>query len=337
MIWIHFIFSSLLVVSGGYFLARQGKELAERYGLTDLWVGFIFLSAVTSIPELATALGAVTVAASPSLALSDILGSNSFNLFALGVFGVVLSRSSLFAGLTIDAFRLLLGMIVLMTAVILGGTFLERWVILPTLGGISLTSWAVLVLYLFGSWQVFRDERQVPDPLALAEPARVRAESGRFFFLRLFISIFQVVAGGFWLAWAGSGISAQTGWGDGFVGALFLALITSLPEISVSLGAVKIRAPRLLLGNILGSSIFNLGIIFWTDLAYRQSSILVGMEAPVIVSGVLGLILVLLVALSLKLHRPGLGREAVMINLMVILVYLVGMRWIFLLSVRGAG
>lgn len=337
MIWIHFVFSSLLVISGGYFLARQGKELAARYGLTDLWVGFIFLSAVTSIPELATALGAVTVAASPSLALSDILGSNSFNLFVLGVFGVVLFRSSLFAGLTIDAFRLMLGMIVLMTAVILGGTLLERWVILPTLGGISLTSWAVLVLYLFGSWKVFRDEHRAPDPLALAEPVRVRAESGRFFFLRLFISIFQVVVGGFWLAWAGSGISARTGWGDGFVGALFLALITSLPEISVSLGAVKIRAPRMLLGNILGSNIFNLGIIFWADLAYRRSSILVGMTAPVIVSGILGLILVLLVALSLKLHRPGFGREMAMINLIIALVYLVGMRWIFLLSVRGVG
>jgi Ca2+/Na+ antiporter len=69
MIWLHFIFSATLVIGGGFYLARHGQELGERYGLTELWVGFIFLAAVTSIPELATALGAVTVACSPDLAL----------------------------------------------------------------------------------------------------------------------------------------------------------------------------------------------------------------------------------------------------------------------------
>ncbi len=337
MIWVHFIFSALLVIVGGFYLARLGQELGDRYGLTDLWVGFIFLSAVTSIPELATALGAVAVAASPALALSDVLGSNSFNLFALAVFGVVLCRRPLFADLTIEPFRLLLGMIVLMTGVILGGALLERWGVLPAVGGISPASGAVLALYLFGSWKLFRDEHPVRDPLGPAAPPPARVAAGRFFFLRLFFSIVLVVAGGFWLAWAGSGISGLTGWGEGFIGALFLALVTSLPEVSVCLGAVKICAPRLALGNILGSNIFNLGIIFWADLAYRRSSILAGMEAPVIVSGVLGLILVLLVALSLKLHRPGPGREVTMINLIIIGLYLVGMRVLFQLSVRGAG
>jgi cation:H+ antiporter len=79
MIWLHFILSAALVIGGGFYLARYGQELGERYGLTDIWIGFIFLAAVTSIPELATVLGAVTVAGSPVLALSDVLGSNAFN------------------------------------------------------------------------------------------------------------------------------------------------------------------------------------------------------------------------------------------------------------------
>lgn len=337
MIWLHFIFSAALVIGGGFYLARYGKELGDRYGLTDLWVGFIFLAAVTSIPELATALGAVTVAASPALALSDVLGSNAFNLFALAVFGIVLFRRPLTATLTLDSFRLLVGMIVLMTALILGVALLDPEGSLPAPGGIALASWAVLALYIFGSWKLFRDEHPAGETRSPAGPARVREAGGRRFFLRLLASVFLVVAGGFWLAWAGAEISGLTGWGDGFVGALFLALVTSLPEIVVCLGALKISAPKMALGNILGSNVFNLGIIFWADLAYRRSGLLAGVEAPVIVSGALGLVLVLLIALSLKLKRPAPGREAAMINIIIILVYLVGLRWIFRLSAAAAG
>ncbi len=86
------------------------------------------------------------------------------------------------------------------------------------------------------------------------------------------------------------------------------------------------------LGNILGSNVFNLGIVFWADLAYRPSGILDSMEPAVAVTAGLGLILALLIALALKLKRPGSGREAVMINIIIVLVYLLGMRWIFRLS-----
>ncbi len=332
MIWVHFIFSAALVIGGGYFLARQGKELGDRYGLTDLWVGFIFLAAVTSIPELATALGAVMIAASPALALSDVFGSNAFNLCALAVFGVFLFHRPLFASLTLSSFRLLLGMIVAMTALLLAQSLLDRAGRLPAPGGIALVSWAVLGLYLFGSWKLFRDEHPAAAPLVTPAPVPVRPAAGRFFFPRLLASIVLVVGGGFWLAWAGSEISGLTGWGDGFVGALFLALVTSLPEVSVCLGALKICSPKMALGNILGSNVFNLGIVFWADLAYRPSGILDSMEPAVAVTAALGLILALLVALALKLKRPGSGREAAMINIIIILVYLIGLRWIFRLS-----
>ena len=67
IIWLQFIVSSGLVILGGFLLAKNGKELGDRYGLSDLWIGFIFLAAITSIPELSTAIGAVWIAETVSL------------------------------------------------------------------------------------------------------------------------------------------------------------------------------------------------------------------------------------------------------------------------------
>jgi len=337
MIWLHFILSAGLVVGGGFYLARHGQELGERHGLTDIWVGFIFLAAVTSIPELSTALGAVTVAASPALALSDVLGSNSFNLFALGVIGIFLFRRPLSGSLPKKSFLLLIGMIILMTGLVLGPALFDREGSLPSPGRISLVSWALLFIYLFGSWKLFRDEHPAERINPSVEPPVKKSALPRYFYPRLLLSVILVVAGGFWLAWSGSKISGLTGWGDGFVGALFLALITSLPEISVCLGAVKICAPGMALGNILGSNVFNLGIIFWADLAYRPGSILANASAPVLITAGLGIVLAGLFALTLKARPAAAGREELLLNLIIILVYLLGMRWIFRLSAGVGG
>ncbi len=330
MIWVHFIFSAVLVVGGGFYLARQGKELAARSGLTDIWIGFIFLSAVTSIPELATAVGAVTVAGSPDLALTDVLGSNAFNLFAVAVLGL-----ALFPSLTLNSFRVPLLMIFLMTGLVLGFAVFDRAGGLVSPGRISYASWAVLVFCLLGSWKLFRDEHPVPASVLPPGPKKEPGPAHDTFYLRLIVSAALVIAGGFWLAWAGSRIAGATGWGDGFVGALFLALVTSLPELSVCLGAIKIAAPEMALSNILGSNVFNLGIVFWADLAYGRSSILAGAGGPTLVSGGLGAVFVLLLALALKLKRPAAVPAVMAINLTIILAYLAGLRWIFSLSAAG--
>ncbi len=337
MIWMHFIFSAALVIGGGFYLARHGQELGERYGLTDIWIGFIFLAAVTSIPELSTALGAVAVVSSPVLALSDVLGSNAFNIFTLGVLGVLWCRRPLTSSLRLDSFRLLIGMIVLMTGLVLIPAWLDGQGELPAPGRISIASWAILVIYLLGSWQLFRNEHPDGRLSPLLHPPEERSPGRRYFYFRLLLAVALVVAGGFWLAWVGRRIAGLTGWGDGFVGALFLALVTSLPEVTVCLGAVKIGAPGLALGNIMGSNVFNLGIIFWADLAYRPGSITAVSSAPVLVAAGLGIVLVVLVGISLKLKTLPSGRELLMLNIIIVLVYLVGMRWIYRLSAGGNG
>jgi cation:H+ antiporter len=80
------------------------------------------------------------------------------------------------------------------------------------------------------------------------------------------LSAAAVVAFGIWLASVGDRLSAQTGLSRSFVGNLFLAVSTSLPEVAASMAAVRIGAIDMAIGNALGSNLFNILLLAVFDL-----------------------------------------------------------------------
>ena len=86
-------------------------------------------------------------------------------------------------------------------------------------------------------------------------------------FLVFILSGVAVIALGIWLASIGDRLAATTGLSRSFVGNLFLALTTSLPEIAASLAAIRLGAIDLAIGNVLGSNLFNITLFFVYDLA----------------------------------------------------------------------
>ncbi len=329
VVWLQFLLSAALVVGGGQLLARFGKELADRRGLSEIWIGFVFLAAVTSLPELATAVGAVTVAEAPALALSDILGSNAFNLFIIALLNLSIAGATVTARLRLRSFRDLFLITAIMTGVLLVGMLISGNRDLPLPFDISLVSFLILLLYLAGAWKLFRNEKKQPD-LPLYQPTN-KITAGHLY-RNLAIAVIMVVAGGFWLAYAGRLIAEVTGWGEGFVGALFLALVTSLPELAVCLAAVRIGAAEMAVGNILGSNIFNLGIVFWADLFWRKGTVLTAADAAVYEAGGLSLVLLGVAALALKGRPRRFAQKLSWDTIALIAIYLGGMYWLYRLS-----
>jgi len=78
-----------------------------------------------------------------------------------------------------------------------------------------------------------------------------------------------LVVGGALLARAGDDLAERTGWGRLFVGMLFLALATSLPELVTDISAVIADAPDLAVADLFGSSMANMAILAIVDLARR--------------------------------------------------------------------
>jgi len=91
--------------------------------------------------------------------------------------------------------------------------------------------------------------------------------SARKAYIVFILSAVSIVALGIWLSSIGDRLSTTTGLSKSFVGNLFLAVSTSLPEIAASLAAIRLGAIDLAIGNVLGSNLFNITLFFVYDLA----------------------------------------------------------------------
>ncbi len=89
--------------------------------------------------------------------------------------------------------------------------------------------------------------------------------------LQFLISAIIIIIAGHYLTRSADKIADLTGWGKMFVGSLLLAGATSLPELMVDIKAVKMNLPDLAVGDLLGSSLFNLLILATLDFTFPSA------------------------------------------------------------------
>jgi cation:H+ antiporter len=147
---------------------------------------------------------------------------------------------------------------------------------LPALGWIGLYSPVLIVLYFVAMRVVFTHEQQrrLRETQEVAEELQYAGITLRSAVVHYTLAAAVVVAAALWLPQQGAELARQTGLGEAFVGSLFIATTTSLPEIVVSLAAVRIGALDLGIGNVLGSNLFNLLILGLDDIFYRQGPLM---------------------------------------------------------------
>ncbi|MQF98670.1 MAG: hypothetical protein FI729_03970 [SAR202 cluster bacterium] len=117
-----YAFSAGIMVLASIFLARTGDSIAIAMNWHASFVGTQFLAFSTSLPELATSFAAVRIGA-PELAISNVLGSNVFNMgFVLFIDDLVYTDGPIWSG--ISPVHMVAGFIaILMTLVVIGGIF----------------------------------------------------------------------------------------------------------------------------------------------------------------------------------------------------------------------
>ena len=277
MIWVQFAATALVIVLAGVRLARYGDVLGEKSGLGRSWIGVVLLAATTSLPELFTGFGATALASLPDIAIGDVLGSCMFNLLILSLMDAVQpeplsARAHQGHALSIGFGLLLIGV---------AGVGLVAGHRLPPLGWIGLYSPGLIVLYFVAMRVIFTHERQrrVREAQDVAQELQYGEITLRSAVIQYSLAAVAVVAAALWLPRLGAELARQTGLGEAFVGSLFIAITTSLPEIVVSLTAVRIGALDLGIGNVLGSNLFNLLILGLDDVFYRQGPLLVDAAA----------------------------------------------------------
>jgi len=266
--WVTFVLAAVAIVAAGIRLAPYGEALGRRTGIGQGWIGLMFLATLTSIPELTTTISGASLGV-PSIALGNAFGSNLFNILILVVMDILLLGRGPFLSRVGGYHVLSGGMAILLTLIGVVGL-----VLVPegTVLGISPVSWAILVAYAAGVALLFRAERR---EVKREEESRRAALPLRTAILGFAICAAVIVVSGFFLVRASKEISLDTGLSASLMGAVFVAVVTSLPELATSIGALRIGAHDMIVGNVLGSNLFNILTIFFADAAFRKGSIYV--------------------------------------------------------------
>jgi cation:H+ antiporter len=269
--WLKFAICGLTIGIAGPILTRNADVIARLTGLSRSWVGLVLLATATSLPELFTGLSAVTAADAPNIAVGDALGSCVFNLAMLVLLDELSRKEPMYR--SIDQGHLLsagFGVILIGSA----GAFLllSQSALNFRILHISVYTPLIVVLYLVAMRAAFVYERRARLPLAV--PKEKSDTSLRTAIIRYAAAATAVIAAGTWLPFIGQELAEAMGWNTTFVGTLLIAGATSIPELVVTISALRMGAVDMAIGNLLGSNLFDILILAIDDLAYTRGPLL---------------------------------------------------------------
>lgn len=266
LIWLEFAVCAALIGLAGPELSRSGDIIAEKTGISQNWVGLVMLATVTSLPELITGLSAVTIAGVPDIAVGGVLGSCVFNLAILIVLDFMNRDGPIY-------FRAHQGHILAAGF----GIVLIGWAGMSILladhrfafqiGHVGLYSPIMIGLYFISVRTVFTYERNQREEFVEEVAEQYADITLKQAVRRYLIGSAVLVAAGVWLPFVAGDLSEAMGWRETFVGTLLVAAVTSLPELVVTIAALRIGALNMAIANLLGSNLFNIFVLAIDDIA----------------------------------------------------------------------
>lgn len=272
-VWLQFALCVAAIWAAGTRLSRYGDVIAEKTGLSRNWLGLILLATVTSLPELVTGVSAVRLAHAPDIAVGDVLGSCVFNLLIITGLDFLQRDASVFTRASQG--HILSGGFGVILIGFAGFTILlEQQHAMPALGHVGVSTPIIVVLYAVAVRTVFRFERRqraayTEDAVELYPEISLRQA------VRQYVLAAAVVVGaGTALPLVGERIAVTMAWERSFVGTLFVAFATSVPEVVVTVTAVRIGALDMAVANLFGSNLFDILIIAVDDVLYPAGPLL---------------------------------------------------------------
>lgn len=273
-----FLLGLLLLALGGDSIVKAASGLAQRFGASPFVAGLLLVTFGTSLPELVVNARAFVVGAE-ELALGNAVGSNIVNV------GLTLALAALAAPLLVRA-RLLSPLLVLLAVASLA------LIVFGLDGGIARWEGGLLLLGFVGLLAfVLRYGRRESEPVREAIASYAMTRTGLFLnVLRVVFAAVCLYYGARWVVGAAPVMGASLGWSPLLVGLLPVAIGTALPEVAAAIIAARRGQGDMVLGHVIGSSLFNLLVVVGGMAALRPLALpesFVKLELPAAIAFVL--------------------------------------------------
>ena len=288
VVYLAFFGCAAAIFLSGMQLSKYGDAIAEKTGLGRNWVGLVLLATVTSLPELITGTSAVVLHDLPDIAVGAVLGSCMCNVLIIAVLDLM-SGPKPVSNQVHDGHVLSAGFGQLVLGLACLDIVAEER--LPTIGWIEPLSPVFILLYLLAMRLIYQKEKKRVNEFMEEIESEYRDLSLNRAILMFVLNSIVIIIAGLFLPAIGESIAKLTGLGESFVGSVFIAISTSLPEIVVCVSAAKIGAFDMAVGNLLGSNLFNVAILSVEDALYVKGPLLEVASKTHLVGALSGLIM----------------------------------------------
>jgi cation:H+ antiporter len=297
-----FLICAGFIAFSGTALSKQGNRLAEITGLSKAWIGLILMAAITSLPELVTGISAIAVVRAPDLAVGNVFGSCAFNLLILSLLDLFLQKPLTSLVRTSHLIAVAFSIILLAVAGV-GMSFHTEF---QSILWISPVSIVIVIVYGMSVRSIFLFERSQNDVPTVDVPVSTIAEPTGTIKKVILLYLGHasiVVAAALFLPYLGENIANHFQLGDSFVGTVLLAITTSLPEIAVSIAALRLGSVDMAMGNLLGSNVFNVAILSLFDFFHTEGPVYASVSSGHLLSIFSSIVMTAIVAIGLVV-RP---------------------------------
>ncbi|MBE6496810.1 MAG: calcium/sodium antiporter [Methanobrevibacter sp.] len=236
------IIGFVFLIKGSDFFVDGASSIASLLKIPTIIVGLTIVAFGTSAPEAAVSITS-SLTGNNAMAVSNVIGSNLFNIL------MVIGVSALLGDLLMEKSVLNKDLPFLVAITILFAAFiLIGWNITNIEGIILLIILIAYVLYLIRSSKKSANANKV-------EKAKLSLPKSIIFIV---VGLAGIILGGDLVVNSASDIAMALGMSETLVGLTIVAIGTSLPELVTSLTALKKGENQLVIGNVIGSNIFNI-------------------------------------------------------------------------------
>lgn len=306
MTYVLLIVGFLLLIKGADFFVEGSAAVAKKLRVPTMIIGLTIVAMGTSAPECAVSIAA-SIKGSNAMAISNVVGSNIFNLMVVSGF------CALFTPLIVHAKTLkqefpfsILAAIVMLIAGFIG-------MMLGRIDGVIL-----LVLFAFFLVWMVKSALNARANAEDIEEENVKDLGNLQCLLYIIGGIIAIVIGGDLVVDSATEIARTFGLSENLIGLTIVAFGTSLPELVTSAVAAKKGEVDMALGNVIGSNIFN--ILFVAGIAATVSPMAFLMENVI---DLVILIVMSIVVWSFASTKKKIGRAEGVFMLIIYVAYIV--------------
>ena len=250
-----FVLGLILLVKGADEMVKSAIQIAVKFKLPNSVIGATFIGFGTSAPELFTSTGAA-INGDLSLAIGNIIGSNIANsLLVLAVLYLFIDKDF--------SKKININQISPVWMMIFTTIFVSTYILtnqFPLVLGIVLLSLVIFVTYKMVNEEAIDEEELV-------------TEEKKFIWFRGILAISITIFGSSLVVDNAIAIADLFNISSLIVGVTIIAIGTSLPEVAGAISAARLKKPDLIMGNVFGSNLFNIGLVGGSAIIFEPGEI----------------------------------------------------------------